>query len=406
MAVSARARAKEGWLSLMVTGNHAAAWAVKAARVQVVAAYPITPQTTIVEKIAEFVEKGELKAEYIRVESEHSAMTACIGASAAGARAFTATAAHGLALMHECLWWAAGARLPIVMAVVNRAMGPGWNIWTDYCDTMAQRDLGWVQIYCADNQEVFDSIIQAYRLAEDPRVMLPVMVDLEAFILSHTYMPVHVPPQDEIDDWLPPYKPAWTLDPEEPITHGNLVFPAHYMEFRYLMQEAMENVKELLPKIGEDYKRRFGLTGLDFVETYRCEDADALLLTMGTMGVEARITVDRLRERGHKIGLARVRVFRPFPVEQIRGLARGVEKVVVIDRHISYGAEGALAMETKWALYPLEEKPMMTSFIAGIGGRDVTYKDMETMALKALEWMERGQPREGVWYGVRGLELA
>ncbi len=396
---------EKGWRSIVVTGNHAAAWAAKVARVQVVAAYPITPQTTIVEKIAEFVEKGELDAVYIRVESEHSAMTACIGASAVGARTFTATAAHGLALMHECLWWASASRLPIVMAVVNRAMGPGWNIWTDYGDTMAQRDLGWIQIYCADNQEVFDSVLQAYKLCEDHRVLLPCMVDLEAFILSHTYMPVRVPPQEEVDDWLPPYEPAWKLDPDEPITHGNLVFPAHYMEFRYLMQEAMERVKELLPKVGEEYRRRFGLTGLDFLETYRCEDAELLILTMGTMGVEARITADRLRERGIKAGVARLRVFRPFPVEQVRRLAEEAEMMVIIDRHISYGAEGALAMETKWALCALEDRPPITSFIAGIGGRDVTHKDIERMALKAYEWMRAGQPREGVWYGVRGLEL-
>jgi len=231
------------------------------------------------------------------------------------------------------------------------------------------------------------------------------MVDLEAFILSHTYMPVRVPPQEEVDDWLPPYEPAWSLDPDEPITHGNLVSPAHYMEFRYLMQEAMEKARELLPKIGEDYRRRFGLTGLDFVETYRCEDAELLILTMGTMGVEARITVDRLRERGIRAGVARLRVFRPFPAEQVRELVRGADMVVVIDRHISYGAEGALAMEAKWALYGVEDRPPMTSFIAGIGGRDVTFKDIELMALKAHEWMRAGRPREGVWYGVKGLEL-
>ena len=397
---------EEGWRTIIVTGNHAAAWAARVAKVQVVAAYPITPQTTIVEKIAEFVEKGELKAQYIRVESEHSAMTACIGASAVGARAFTATSAHGLALMHECLWWAAASRLPIVMAVVNRAMGPGWNIWTDYGDTMAQRDLGWLQVYCADNQEVFNSILQAYKLCEDHRVLLPCMVDLEAFILSHTYMPVKVPPQDEVDDWLPPYEPAWKLDPEDPITHGALVFPAHYMEFRYLMQEAMERARELLPKVGEDFSKRFGLKGLDFLETYRCEDAEMIILTMGTMGVEARITVDRLREKGLKVGLARLIVFRPFPVEQLRRLAEGVRMLCVIDRHISYGAEGALAMETKRALYNMEERPLVASFIAGIGGRDVTYKDMEVIALKAHEWMERGRvPVEGVWYGVRGVGL-
>ncbi|MDH5754471.1 MAG: pyruvate ferredoxin oxidoreductase, partial [Candidatus Bathyarchaeota archaeon] len=202
------------------TANHIAAYAAKAARVQVVAAYPITPQTSIVERIAELVESGEMDAEYIRVESEHSAMSACIGAAAGGVRTFTATSSHGLVLMHEALHWASGSRLPITMPVVNRALGPGWNIWADFTDSMSQRDTGWIQFYCADNQEVFDTIIQAYKLCENERVLLPAMICLEAFTLSHTYMPVKIPDQEKIDEFLPPYKPKWFLDVNNPFSHA------------------------------------------------------------------------------------------------------------------------------------------------------------------------------------------
>ena len=386
-----------------LTGNYAAAYAAKAARVQVVAAYPITPQTTIVEKISEFVEHGELDAQYIRVESEHSAMAACIGASAAGARAFTATSSHGLAYMHECLWWAAGARLPIVMAVVNRALGPGWNIWTDYCDTMAQRDIGWIQMYCADNQEVFNSIIQAYKLCEDPSIQLPCMVDEEAFILSHTSMPVRMPPQEEIDEYLPPRKPQWKLDVDDPITFGALLSPAWYMDFRFMIQEAMERVKELFPKVEEDYCRRFGFEPKGLIETYRCEDAELMFIAMGTLAYEARLAVDALREQGMKVGVARVRMFRPFPKELLRELVSDARLLAVLDRQISFGLEGALATEVKSTLYAMEERPLVAGFVLGLGGRDVTYHQIEEIGRKAHEWMLKGKvERETTWIGLRG----
>ena len=240
------------------TANHLAGYAAKAARVKVVAAYPITPQTTVVEKIADFVESGEMDAEYIRVESEHSAMVACISAAATGVRTFTATSAHGLALMHEALHWASGSRLPIVMAVVNRAMGAPWSIWPDLSDSLSQRDTGWIQFYCADNQEVFDTILQAYKLCEDERVFLPAMVCLEGFILSHTYAPAKLPEQAKIDEFLPPYKCGWMLDVDRPYSHANLVSPEWYMEFRYMVQEAMENAKRLIPQVANDYGKRFG----------------------------------------------------------------------------------------------------------------------------------------------------
>ncbi|RLI42008.1 pyruvate ferredoxin oxidoreductase [Candidatus Bathyarchaeota archaeon] len=384
------------------TANHIAAYAAKAARVQVVAAYPITPQTSIVERIAELVENGELSAEYIRVESEHSAMSACIGAAAGGVRTFTATSSHGLALMHEALHWASGSRLPIVMVVVNRALGPGWNIWADLTDSISQRDTGWIQFYCADNQEVFDTIIQAYKLCENEQVLLPAMICLEGFILSHTYMPVKIPDQEKIDEFLPPYKPKWFLDINNPLSHGNIVTPDWYMDFRYMMYEAMENAKKLIPEIDKEYGRQFGFEHGELVDKYKCEDADLILLTMGTIGSEAKVAVDNLRREGLKIGSARIRVFRPFPTEEIRKLAENTQMFTVIDRAASLGMEGPLATETKASLYNQEDKPLIAGFIAGLGGRDVTFKTVEKIAKKSLEWMKKGKvEKETSWVDVR-----
>jgi 2-oxoisovalerate ferredoxin oxidoreductase alpha subunit len=384
------------------TANHIVAIATKAARVQVIAAYPITPQTSIVERIAELVESGELDAEYICVESEHSAMAACIGAAAGGVRTFTATAAHGLVLMHEALHWAAGSRLPIVMPVVNRSLGPGWNIWADMTDSMSQRDTGWIQFYCADNQEVFDTIIQVYKLCENEQVLLPAMICLEAFILSHTYMPVKIPDQEKIDDFLPPYKPGWILDVDNPLSHGNIVSPDWYMEFRYMMQEAMENAKRLIPEIDQEYGKYFGFEHGGLIEKYKCEDADLLLLTMGTIGSEAKIAVDNLRQEGLKVGSARVRVFRPFPKEEIRKLAEDIRMFAIIDRGISFGMDGFLAEEIKASLYNQRDQPLIAGFIAGLGGRDVTFKTIEKIAQKSSEWMRAGRvEEETVWVDLK-----
>ena len=384
------------------TANHLAAYAAKAARVQVIAGYPITPQTSIVERVAELVESGELNAEYIRVESEHSAMAACIGAAAAGARTFTATAAHGLVLMHEALHWASGSRLPIVMPVVNRALGPGWNIWADTTDSISQRDTGWIQFYCADNQEVFDTIIQAYKLCENEHVLLPAMICLEAFILSHTYMPVKIPDQEKIDEFLPPYKPNWFLDVDNPLSHANIVSPEWYMEFRYMIQEAMENAKQLIPEIDKQYSEISGFEHGGLIDRYRCEDADLILLTMGTMGAEAKIAVDNLRNESLKVGVARVRVFRPYPREAIRKLAENTQMFAIIDRGISFGMEGFLAEETKASLYDQKNKPLIAGFIAGLGGRDVTFQTIEKIAKKSLKWMRTGRvEKETVWIDLR-----
>ncbi len=388
--------------TIIDAANHIAGYAAKAARVKVVAAYPITPQTTVVEKIANFVESGEMDAEYIRVESEHSAMVACIGAAAAGVRTFTATSAHGLALMHEALHWASGSRLPIVMAVVNRAMGAPWSIWPDLSDSLSQRDTGWIQFYCADNQEVFDTIIQAYKLCEDERVFLPAMVCLEGFILSHTYAPVKIPDQEKIDDFLPPYKSGWILDINRPLSHANLVSPEWYMEFRYMIQEAMENAKELIPEIDREYGKRFGFEYGGLVEKYECEDADLVLLTMGTMGSDAKIAVNKMRKEGLKVGAARVRVFRPFPLEEIREFSEQAQMLATIDRHISFGMEGFLASETRASLLSQKDPPLVAGFIAGLGGRDVTSGTIEKIAKKSLEWMRTGKvEKETEWVDLR-----
>lgn len=388
--------------TIIDTANHIAGYAAKAARVKVVAAYPITPQTTVVEKIADFVETGKMDSEYIRVESEHSAMVACISAAATGVRTFTATSAHGLALMHEALHWASGSRLPIVMVVVNRAMGAPWSIWPDFSDSLSQRDTGWIQFYCADNQEVFDTIIQAYKLCENEQVFLPAMVCLEGFILSHTYAPVRIPDQEKLDSFLPEYRSGWVLDVDRPYSHGNLVSPEWYMEFRYMIQEAMDNAKRLIPEIDKEYGQLFGLQYGGLIEKHRCEGADLILLTMGTMGSDAKLAVDALRKEGLKVGTARVRVYRPFPVEEILKLAESSQMLATIDRHISFGMEGFLASETKACISNQKDRPLVAGFIAGLGGRDITSGTIETIAKRSLRMLKSGRvEKETEWVDLR-----
>jgi len=378
----------------MDTGNRIAAKAAVMARPEVVAAYPITPQTTLVEAIAEYVANGEFKGEYICVESEHSAMCACIGASAAGSRTFTATSSHGLLLMHEMLHWAALARLPVVMCNINRVIGPGWNIWVDENDSISQRDTGWIQIYCSSNQEIYDTVIQAFKLAEHQKIVLPVMVNLNAFILSHTSMPAEIPDQQTVDDFLGKYTPHWKLDIDNPTTFGNIIGPEYYFKIRRAMQEAQMNAKHLIPQIAKDWKKASGYFHGDLFEYYKCDDAEHILLSMGAIGAESKIAIDELQEAGHKVGLARLRVFRPFPTEEVRKLGKQAN-LIVIDRNISIGSEGALFNEVKAALYG-ESEAKATGFIAGLGGKDVTYKDIETMCQKAIQ----GTAKEQVWYGM------
>lgn len=379
---------------MMDTGNRIAAKAAIMAKPEVVAAYPITPQTTLVEAIAEYVASGEFKGEYICVESEHSAMSACIGASAAGSRTFTATSSHGLLLMHEMLHWAALARLPVVMCNINRVIGPGWNIWVDENDSISQRDTGWIQFYCSSNQEIFDTVIQAFKLAEHEKVVLPVMVNLNAFILSHTSMPAELPEQQVIDDFLGKYVAQWKSDVENPTTFGNIIGPAHYYKIRRAMQDAQHQAKKLIPQIAKDWKKASGYFHGDLLEHYKCDGAEHILLSMGAIGAESKIAIDNLQKEGTKIGLARVRVIRPFPTEDIVKLGKQAN-LIVIDRNISIGLEGVLFNEIKAALYNKEDTKV-TGFIAGLGGKDVTYKDIETMCKKAI----KGSLSEQEWYAM------
>ena len=383
-------------MTIMIdTGNYIAAKAAVLARPQVVAAYPITPQTTLVEGIANYKGTGEYKGEYICVESEHSAMSACIGASEAGSRTFTGTSSHGLLLMHEMLHWAALARLPIVMCNINRVVGPGWNIWADENDSISQRDTGWIQFYCSSNQEIFDTVIQAFKIAEHKKIGLPIMINYNAFILSHTSMPVMVPDQKDIDAFLPPYEPQWKLDVDNPVTHGNIIGAEYYEKIRRAQHEAQDQAKSLIPTIAKEWKEQFSTYHGDLLEFYQCEDADHILVAMGAIGAESKAAINKLREQGVSIGLARLRCFRPFPTEEIITLSKQAD-LIVIDRNISVGSTGAVYQEIKGALYGRSDANV-TGFIAGLGGKDVTYKDIEKMCTKAIKEPSHSQ----IWYGFK-----
>ena len=321
----------------VLMGNHAVSYGARSARVEVIAAYPITPQTQIVEELSELCANGELDAKFIKVESEHSAMASCMGSSAAGARAFTATSSQGLALMHELLHFASGSRLPIVLANVNRAMGPGWNIWTEQTDSLAQRDTGWLQFYCENNQEVLDTVIQSFKIAE--QLALPVMMVLDAFILSHTYEIVDVPERELIDKFLPPYMPEFKMDVDDPHAFGALVTPDNYYEIRYKMQKSMEKAPQIVTQTGVEYGEIVGRS-YDVLETYFCDDAELVLVAAGTLVSNSRAVVQEYRSKGIKLGLLKIRMFRPFPTEQVRKILLHIPKIAVIDRNISFGASG------------------------------------------------------------------
>jgi len=353
----------------VMMGNHAVSYGAQLARVQVIAAFPITPQTQIVEMLSELCADGKLDAKFIKVESEHSVMAAVVGASSAGVRAFTATSSHGLALMHEVLHWAAGGRLPIVMANVNRALGPGWNVWTEQTDSLAQRDTGWLQFYCETNQEALDMVIQGFKIAET--VNLPVMLVLDAFVLSHTEEPVNVPEQAAVDGFLPPYQPKFQLQPGEPRSFYGLVAPEHWMELRYKMQRAMDGAVAVAQQVGAEFGEVFGRP-YDVVEKYRLDGAELVLVTSGSITGTARVVIDELRAQGLKIGLLKMRMFRPFPFAAVREALSTAKKVAVLDRDISYGYGGIWAAEIKAALYGASQQPQLFSFILGLGGRDVT----------------------------------
>jgi pyruvate ferredoxin oxidoreductase alpha subunit len=379
----------------VISGNEAAAYGAMLSRVQVISAYPITPQTQIVEYLADFCASGKLKADFIKVESEHSVMACLVGAAHAGARTFTATSGQGLALMHEVLHWAAGARLPIVMVNVNRAMSPPWTMWCDQGDSFSQRDTGWLQFYCESNQEVLDTIIMAYRISE--KVLLPVMVCLEGFFLSHTYEQVDIPDIKEVDQYLQPYKAKFKLDIEDPHSFNAHFLPEIYMEHRMKMQQSMEEAKGVAKEVDKEFGQVFGRS-YGIMEEFLTEDADILLVTCGTITGAARAIVDEYRKKGEKVGLLKMRMFRPFPSDDVRQVLTKARKVLVIDRNISLGATGILSQEVRSALQTQGEGTSVFGFIAGLGGRDVTPENLQEMVEYAKG---KGSPEGDItWIGA------
>jgi len=402
---------KETSRVVVITGNEAMAIGARLCRVQVVAAYPITPQSPVTEALSHYVESGQLAAEYVTVESEHSALSVCIGASTVGARAFTATSANGLAYMCEQIHWVAGARLPIVMGCVNRAMAAPWNVLNDQQDSMSQRDAGWIQIFARNNQEIIDTVIQAYRIAES--VYVPVMVCYDGYLLSHTVMPVEVPDQADVDRFLPPYKPHTILDPADPrnLNQVTLADPrmnaegtlCHgYLELRYLLQEALEKAPETIVSVGEEYERMFGRNWGGMTWDYRAEDADVLLVAAGSLASEATVAVDALRAEGVAAGVLGIRVYRPFPRQAVVEKCRCAKLAVVFDKSLSYGYEGPIAADLKAALYGSESTPAVQSCICGLGGRDVKAPELAEAARDAMHDQATGLVGQGLrWINCR-----
>ncbi len=367
----------------------------------VIAAYPITPQTHIVEHLAKLVADGELDAEYIPVESEHSAMSACLGAAAAGARTFTATAGQGLELMHEVLYIASSMRLPVVMAVANRALSAPLSVWGDHSDAMAVRDTGWIQIFTENGQEVVDNILCAFRIAEDRGVLLPVMVHLDGFHLSHVLEPILLPEQSEVDAFLPPNDYPLPLDPAKPVTMGDFGPPFIYTEVKWAQEMNLRKSKETILKCWGEFdkifKRRYHP-----VECYRTDDAEVLLLTMGSFSETAMTAIDQMREQGKNIGLIRLRLWRPFPFSEIRNAVKDAEVLIVLDRAISFGGPGGpVASEIRSALYNEDKRPKIVSFVGGLGGRDITVGGFSEMVDRGIEISKTGSKQEFEIFGVR-----
>ncbi len=374
-------------MKAMIRGNESIAYAFKLARVQVVPAYPITPSTLVPEKISEFIANGEMKAEFVPVESEHSAISAAIGASARGVRVGTATASQGLALMHEVLFIASGMRLPIVMGIGNRALSAPINIWCDHQDSMSQRDTGWMQFYGENNQEGLDLGIMAFKIAEDKRVLLPAMVGLDAFVLTHTVEPVDMPEQSEVDDFLGEFKPNYvTLDPNKPATLGSFGFPEHYTEFRFAQWVAMEQAKKVIDEVFEEFEKKFGRKYRKVMPEHT-EDADIIFVTMGSMSGTMREYIKKLRAQGKKVGMVKITVFRPFPKEELIEALQNAKVVAVVERNISMGFAGAVYGELAATFANKSKKPKFVDFIVGLGGRDITFNTLESVykvAEKAL----------------------
>lgn len=365
----------------------AVAEAIKMAKVDVVSAYPITPQTHIVEELSVHVANGDLDAEFIPVESEHSAMSAAVGASAAGSRVYTATSSQGLALMHEILFIASAMRLPIVMTVANRSLSGPISIWNDHSDIMAERDIGWVQLFVEDGQEAFELTTAAFKIGEDHRVLLPVAVNMDGFILTHMIEPIEFPEQQVVDDFLPDYEPAIKLDPANPATFGPVGVPEVYLEAKKACEQALVDSKAVVKEVLDDMNKTFGRS-YDLVETNGKQGADTLFVTMGSLGESVMTAIDRMNEAGKDVGQVRIRLWRPFPEEEFIAACKGAKRLIVIDRAMSPGSGcGPVAQELKGVFYGRDDAPEIVNVIAGIGGRDVPVNDFARM----FEMAENGE---------------
>lgn len=391
------------------SGNFAAAAGVKLARVQVIAAYPITPQTPLTEKLSEYVASGELDSQYIPVESEHSALSVCIAAASTGARAFTATSSNGLLYMSEQVHWAAGARLPVVMCVVNRGIGSPWTVWNDQQDALSQRDNGWIQLYANDHQQIIDTVIKAFHLAQN--VSIPVMVCYDGYILSHSYMPFEIPCQEKVDKFLPPFSSHYHLDPDNPANLNSVTMPdlrvdvrgntaPAYMEIRHALHKDLRGSIEVLKEIDAKYKDIFGRGGCPIIEEYLCEDASFIAISMGSLSYHLRDVVDALRGEGMKVGVLSLHLYRPFPDQAIIEALKKAERVLVFEKALSYGYGGPLYGDIKSALYDCDERPVVQGFILGIGGREIKTKDLYNTLKEACTTKE---PKigESLWTGLK-----
>jgi len=387
-----------------IENSIAAADAIKMANVDVVAAYPITPQTHIVEHLAELVADGELDAEFIPVESEHSAMSVCCGSVAVGARTFTCTSAQGLALMNEIVFIAASLRLPIIMILANRSLSGPLSIWNDHTDVMSVRDCGWIQVFADNGQELFDHILFAYRVGEDPNVSLPVMVNIDGFIVTHVIEAVEYWEEEQVKKYLPPFKPVNVLHPDKPITMGAFGMPGIFSEAKKAQDEALIASKPHIMKAWDEMAQIVGRR-YEPVETYQLEGAETAFLTMGSFSETASIAIDTLREQGKPVGQIKLRLWRPFPFDEIREAAKSIKKLIVIDRAISYGGPGGpVASEIRAALYQEKNMPAIANFLCGFAGRDVTANDFVKMYEKTEELARSKKPireEDYIFYGVR-----
>jgi pyruvate/2-oxoacid:ferredoxin oxidoreductase alpha subunit len=372
-------------MKILLQGNYAVAEAVRLARVQFVAAYPITPQTPIYERLSDMELEGKLSGVMMRTESEHSAMAACISASMTGVRTFTATASQGIALMHEMLHFASGNRVPVVMCNVNRVVAMPWAFGSDQSDSLSQRDTGWLQFYCEDAQEAVDTVVQAYKIAEE--TLFPVMVSIDGFFTSHFLEPLELPEQDAVDRFLPPFNIPTRFDIHNPAYVGNVVSPEDYMVFRQRSFDDMEKTRPVIKRVNEEYQQIVG-RGYDVIESIDTNDAEIVLVTSGAMTSTARVAIQSLRDKGYKAGLLKLKAFRPFPTREVQEALKNVPKVAVLDRNISIGKEGIWCQEIKAALYPLQSRPMITNYIAGICGADVSPEMIENMVLGTLDRKE------------------